>query len=53
MKKFLLVINIAVGLLAFFNEAVRAGIVKPLPFNPINLFGDMGNDNPDEEDEDC
>lgn len=53
MKKFLLVINIAVGLLAFFNEAVRAGIVKPLPFSPINLFGDKDYDYPDKEDEDC
>ena len=53
MKKFLLLINIAGGLLAFFNETVRAGIVKPIPFSPINLFGDKGNDYPDEEDEGC
>ena len=53
MKKFLLVINIAGGLLAFFNEAVRAGIVKPLPFSPINLFGDKGNDILHEADEEC
>ena len=50
MKRIIAIISAATTVLAFYNEARRAGLVKSLNIEPINLFGHKGkNRKKDEE----
>ena len=42
MKRIIAIISAATTVLAFYNEARRAGLVKSLNIEPINLFGHKG-----------
>lgn len=39
MNKFISIFGAATAVLAFYNEAVRAGLLEPIDFKPIRLFG--------------
>jgi hypothetical protein len=52
MKRIITIISAATTVLAFYNEARRAGLVESLNIEPINLFGHKGKKrNNDEEDD--
>jgi hypothetical protein len=52
MKRIIAIISAATTVLAFYNEARRAGLVESLNIEPINLFGHKGKKrNNDEEDD--
>lgn len=42
MKKIITIISAATTVLAFYNEARRAGLVESLNIEPFNLFGHKG-----------
>ena len=42
MKRIITIISTATTVLAFYNEARRAGLVESLNIDSINLFGNKG-----------
>lgn len=39
MKRIITIISAATTVLAFYNEARKAGLIEPLDIKPIRLFG--------------
>lgn len=39
MKRIITIISAATTVLAFYNEAIRSGLIEPIDFKPIRLLG--------------
>ena len=51
MKRIIAIISAATTVLAFYNEARRAGLVESLNIEPINLFGHKGKHSKNDEED--
>lgn len=51
MKRIITIISAATTVLAFYNEAIRSGLIEPIDFKPIRLLGNGKKQNKNEQNE--